>query len=511
MQKKGLFIAILVSFFCIVGILATYFNSNFDWQDDFDDGYINQTLFENKTFSCGADSNDFNVLKEEGGDYLTMEGLGIAGAGVFVIEWTGLKVKKNLNDGGEYHVNFSLDVINIQNDQLTINIINQSDNFSFIVDPSCQTDLTSEGGVSERGNSHTIHRFNNTNGKDGAYSMIINSSSTFLFNATGGIVNSSGINKEGDWYLVFENFVDVSNQAIDGNISLLNLSLYGTSGIITNLVAPAHKTQLNSDFASFNTSFTMSQDAHNVTNATFYIYNVSGGLVYSEIIVFQPSNHTEWNLTYTVDSYGNYTWNYLGFGTDGTDLFSDWGTNRTIIFNDTKNPSLSVLEPTGTISSTSFNVTLNVSDKSGLSYCYFNITRGASLEVDNTEINVNDKTMNTSVSGEATYTLKTWCNDSEGYYNLTSQAFTVSIGGGSSSGGGSAGGGGGFSLPEVIETASTPLPNEVCNSRKDLFDYAWEKWKEEQTLDNFILIWYSIWDYSICNSGASIVPLDSMV
>lgn len=107
-------------------------------------------------------------------------------------------------------------------------------------------------------------------------------------------------------------------------------------------------------------------------------------------------------------------------------------------------PRISITSPSQnqTLASTSFPITINVTNNfTALSYCYFNITRGASVEIGNTQI-INCINTTTMVSGDANYIINVFANDSNNDRNTSSNAFIVNTGGG---GGGSSGGGGGGS------------------------------------------------------------------
>lgn len=111
-------------------------------------------------------------------------------------------------------------------------------------------------------------------------------------------------------------------------------------------------------------------------------------------------------------------------------------------------PNLTILSPADTVSSASIDIQINASDNTGLGYCFFNITRGATLEVANTAI-PNCSQVSTTVSGDATYVLWVFANDTHNNVNVSNMTFTVSgDGGGSPSPGG--GGGGGGDSPAVV-------------------------------------------------------------
>lgn len=107
-----------------------------------------------------------------------------------------------------------------------------------------------------------------------------------------------------------------------------------------------------------------------------------------------------------------------------TDGMMAWASeNRTIIIKTP--PIINILQPTGTISSinVSFNATII---GSSLDYCFYNVTRGASLEVINTKINCSNFTGQLTISGDATYSFNVWANDTFGNSNISRSSFIVS-------------------------------------------------------------------------------------
>lgn len=124
-------------------------------------------------------------------------------------------------------------------------------------------------------------------------------------------------------------------------------------------------------------------------------------------------------------SLGRWLWNIdCNDSVGGTFRLSESGNYTFGV--DLANPLLSITSPTSgqTLTSKTFNVVINSSDDLGLSYCYYNITRGASLEVANTQI-TNCSSQSVTVSSDATYVLNVWVNDTFNKMNTTNQTFTV--------------------------------------------------------------------------------------
>lgn len=119
--------------------------------------------------------------------------------------------------------------------------------------------------------------------------------------------------------------------------------------------------------------------------------------------------------------------------------------------------NITVLAPTGTISSRTFDLNYDIQSALNLSYCYFNITRGASTEISNTVLDISSypsvNYTNITVSSDADYKINTWCNDSSSLGQYSQASFTVDTTGNATGGGG--GGGGGTSITIVGMTDET--------------------------------------------------------
>lgn len=147
------------------------------------------------------------------------------------------------------------------------------------------------------------------------------------------------------------------------------------------------------------------------------------------------------NITNALAVYGNWTWN-LTVMSSGGDPYNNRSSSGSFLIEDTTKPSFTVISPVGTVSSRTFNVTVSIIEPAGLSQCYFNITRGASQEISNTNL-TGCYTKEVSVSSDADYQLHLFAQDINGNWNSSNYSFSVatSAGGGSSGGGGGGGGG----------------------------------------------------------------------
>ncbi len=117
---------------------------------------------------------------------------------------------------------------------------------------------------------------------------------------------------------------------------------------------------------------------------------------------------------------------------------------------DTANPNLTLLEPTGTKTSRAgIPASWNASDLN-LQACWYNVYRGASVEIINTTVNCTENSTSFDVTVDADFTFNFYVNDSAGNLNSSSSSFTVSTTTSSpSSGGGGGGGGGGITSPII--------------------------------------------------------------
>lgn len=131
---------------------------------------------------------------------------------------------------------------------------------------------------------------------------------------------------------------------------------------------------------------------------------------------------------------------------------------------DTKNPNLTITNPTGSITTLNFAVKIDANDETDLMDCYFNITRNTGVsEVSDTRMN-NCSDYSTSVSAYANYIVWAWINDTSGNQNLSNSSFSVTAPGAGS------GGGGGTPEPAII-LQKTFCGDLICQSPNDYGQY----------------------------------------
>lgn len=284
-----------------------------------------------------------------------------------------------------------------------------------------------------------------------------------------------------------------------------NITAIGFSG--TDLVCAR-----NSGFAPQNKTWFMITVTKNISHACLF-YNATLCDCQAEQNITVHSNLAE-NLTISgdidnstakrlmIDELG--FWN-RSLNTSEINSLYNSGTGAERI--DLENPSLTINEPNTTYNDIT-NVPINISarDDIGLSYCYFNITRGASLEVANTQI-TNCVYTTFTVSGDANYIAHVFVNDTKGKANYTSASFTITnyVPPSSSSGGG---GGGGFQITNIINTLSGEIKTPICDELKPQYQQALDNFLKETSFKNFRTLWFAFWNLGICKNSASIIPLE---
>lgn len=139
---------------------------------------------------------------------------------------------------------------------------------------------------------------------------------------------------------------------------------------------------------------------------------------------------------------GTYLWNIRCNDSVGNSAFNG---NKTFYI-DTVAPSISLTQPTGTKTSRTVSAIWSVSD-TNLNNCWYNVYRGASIEISNTSVTCSDNTANFDVTVDANFVFNFYVNDSAGNSNNASSSFSVdtsipsSLPSSGSSGGGGSGGG----------------------------------------------------------------------
>ena len=175
------------------------------------------------------------------------------------------------------------------------------------------------------------------------------------------------------------------------------------------------------------------------------------------------------------------------------------------------NLTINITSPASSVSNESITINITTNSTFNLSYCYYNITRGASTEKANTSLNISGiyAYENYTLSGEATYVVNVWCNDTFNSINTSSKTFVYAANGSTPVTPVSPGGGGGGAIVNIITQLTNKTTTNICEKNKAPLDAAWLEIKKETNWNKFVVLWRSYWDYSLCKSAATIIPIDS--
>ncbi len=209
-----------------------------------------------------------------------------------------------------------------------------------------------------------------------------------------------------------------------------------------------------------------------------------------DLITTEPTSYEAiFNINFSTDN--SFIWNCEGIDNESSVIFND--ENKTIF--DISKPNITKNSPASSVTNADITINFSISDEKGISYCYYNITRGASLEKVNTVLTSPYNNTHT-LSGEATYSINIWCNDTSNVESFETYSLIYSVA--DISGGGGGGGG----TIEIIEEEQL-----TCEIYNDPFNDAWEVLKEEQSIENLVNFWNAYWDKALCDSASSIVPI----
>ena len=251
------------------------------------------------------------------------------------------------------------------------------------------------------------------------------------------------------------NFSSPAFKADDGGNYVLNASIKDSaSGLIyvykkfniTDNIAPnvtfARPLNNTAIVGTSTIQFNFSRFDNTRINTCFYYLDMTG----NNISISNCENFTlnlavgNHNMTIFVnDSSGNYGRAYVNFS----------------VATDTTVPAISLTAPSGTQTSTTVNTAQNISDETGISYCYYNVTRAGNVELSNTVISncANNQTFvlrdGASLTQLSTLTLNIFANDTSGNQNSASINFKIDTS--TPSGGIGGAGGGGSPIVTQVE------------------------------------------------------------
>lgn len=320
----------------------------------------------------------------------------------------------------------------------------------------------------------------------GIYNLTIPTSCFDAFNGTVVLYVLSNGDPNSQWYCRNSSTYNVllRTYAFDSNIfeeAMIWTNI--TNFYPSNVNISINNTSIWNFTGSFNQTNNKTLDFSSVLNAS-----INNGLCDCSGCSLSGNNCTI-NFTFHSDTAGNLT---------VSDLNITW--------KEYINPNLTINEPNTTYNAITY-IPINITavDDWQLNYCYYNITRGASLEVANTQIAYCNYTT-TTVSGDATYIIHICVNDTSGNQNCSSATFKTTnyISPPVVPGGG--GGGGGTQIIQVL--ANQTSTSVFCDAKTypPLKD-AWDIFMKEKTWLNFIVLWKSYWNYSFCKSSAAIIPI----
>ncbi|MDH3352820.1 MAG: hypothetical protein OEL87_00025 [Nanoarchaeota archaeon] len=203
-------------------------------------------------------------------------------------------------------------------------------------------------------------------------------------------------------------------------------------------------------------------------------------------ITFGAINQSNNSLTL----WANDTSNNLNFSTI---------SNLTFIY-DNINPVIEIIAPIGMVYSRTIDINIDVTDLGGADYCEYNITIGASTEVANTEMPSCD-IASAVVSSDADYVINIFVNDTTGNFETISGNFsTYALD--------SSAGGGGSGIQNIIQQLIEPPKENICDELFPKFEYARQIFTKDMNWETFKPLWFAYWDYTLCKSGASIIPVE---
>jgi hypothetical protein len=103
-------------------------------------------------------------------------------------------------------------------------------------------------------------------------------------------------------------------------------------------------------------------------------------------------------------------------------------SNLNITWNESIKPNLTIVQPSGEKNSTAIAYNISATDNHLLQTCKYWITRGASLEVDNTTVTCADTITGTAYvsSSNTNYTFHSWIQDYSGNANYSNSSFSTS-------------------------------------------------------------------------------------
>jgi hypothetical protein len=284
---------------------------------------------------------------------------------------------------------------------------------------------------------------------------------------------------------------------------------YAKIGSVT-LNSPANSSSLTSRNVTLNCSANVF-DGSNITNISLW-GNFTGDFKINQTLSISYLNKSSYNASFNLllADVKSYSWNCQAYDNSTDFIFSE--ANYSFSIPDVTIPAVTINKPNSTEYNRTVFINITLSDNVNISYAYYNITRGASIEVSNTAINLTNSTSYAVTSGDADYIINVWANDTSNNANYTTRSFTVTSSGTVAPpiiiNTGSGGGGGTTIITQILGVKNATAPGQICIAFKPALDKAWTDARKDGFSSTAIsTLFSSLWDYVICKSTASIVPI----
>jgi hypothetical protein len=251
-------------------------------------------------------------------------------------------------------------------------------------------------------------------------------------------------------------FDNASNSFLAGNFSL------SVRRILSSLSSPSNNSYTNLNNTNF-TCLAETNNAFNLTNVSFYLFNSTNNLVYNETKnITGISNSTIFN--YTLSYQGAYSWNCFSVNNNSNSAFSDSNSSLTY---DISLPVVSLISPSdaSSYSSSSQLITFeyNVSDNYLIENCSLIISGAVSL-TNSSITNLSSSHFFTQTFSPASYSWSVNCSDRAGNIaNSSSRSFVVSAPSSPPPGGGG-GGGGTTDIPKIYSISTSQINSGYTQS-----------------------------------------------
>jgi len=310
-------ILIILMFVSFVG--GFYYVDSFNWEDDFGDSSYNQSLWTNYSGCVNGPGGTCSHQNQENSGYIRLFATGNdLGAGNSFNAWAVTRTETNLNNGGDFRIDFELnntlggleseDVVGIDiSNGTTISNLNQADGKTLINHITSSTQTAS---------NYTIIIYGDTN-------------NATLYNISRDVIASVILQDQANWFIQFRASVEGNSGGETGEINIFNFT-HQEWGII--LGSPEDE-KLTSDLSQiFNASINFYDDS--LTNATLFIWHQNGTLFNrtTNSLTGSESNESSWNISFV--NPGVYIWNVEGCSQNDCKMASN---NRTFSFGITIN------------------------------------------------------------------------------------------------------------------------------------------------------------------------------